>query len=74
MTSAVPLHGTSWWTCEGIEKCTLGVMDIETYPVSILTVTPRKGSGIILGIDDQVSRARIEELLRGKGVKLEIDS
>jgi hypothetical protein len=63
-------HGTSWWTYDRIEKCSLGMKEIGAERVSTLTITLRKGGAILLGIDPQVPQARLLELLGDKGVPL----
>ena len=63
-------HGTSVWTYDRIESCSLGTKEIETQRVSVLTVMTTRGQEVMFGIDDQVPLERIEDLLREKGVNL----
>jgi hypothetical protein len=67
-------HGTSWWTYDRIEQCSLGMKEIDGERISTLTVTPKKGKEILLGIDPGISPTRILELLKEKGVRLQVEA
>lgn len=61
-------YGTSWWPYERIAKCSFGTLEIGDQRVRVMTIAVAGGNDVVFGIDDHVSRERLRELLREKGI------